>query len=436
MDAPLSDEESSFLETLPTVIMLQILSYLHWTDKLNLGEAIPSWEEALCSSIAWPHIDYREISLRCQKDRIVLYNCIEQYGAYIQSISISFRSALGIGGSQILKEIRCKCHNLSRLEFATTIWDPCGGVLFCQILSSCRQLKEVSLVKPSLVWGLGKVCKDSVLVPLIKDGHSSKITKLLLSSESLIDHEGTLDILKNFTRLRTLRVRREELSDDVLIHLARHSLANLSIFQDEEMPLSEPMVYTASVWEEVLNLQPAFHVNLVLRHIVLLRSLFPVMVPLRALVLVDLSASLTKGILDTISEHYHYTLEVFVYSKSYLVGSANLEDRRLPLALLDLACRCKKLHTLVYGFEISSTTALLLAHKRKLRHFSILLEELSFEFDWCHQPDWKPEYVEWLRQSGRSILTLEEEISKLLGYKWRVASDQSMFQDVSYFVNI
>lgn len=431
-----SVELHSMIESLPAVVATHVLSYLQWNDKLNVGVAIPSWEDHLHSPLSWSSVIYKEVSFRALHERNHLSECFARYGQYVQYISITFCYALGRSGAQILKEIKQNCTNLLSLEFTGTIWDTHGGSLLCQILSCCSKLKDVSLVKPSLVWGAGETGKDSVLVPLVRGGHAVKVTKLILCSESLIDHDGPLDVLRHFTHLRTLRIRREELSEPLLLHLASHSLSELSIYQDEEMPLSGPVIYTADVWEKIHSQKPAFHVNLVLTNIVLLRSLFPAVVPIRALVLVDLSASLTKGILDTISNHYQHTLEVFVYSKSYVIGCANLEDRRLPIALLDLVHKCHKLHTLIYGFEISSTTALLLAHKRRLTHLVILLEEMSFEFDWCHQADWTPTFTEWLRSSGKSMVNMEREISKLLGYEWRVATEHSMFQNVNHFINI
>ena len=351
-------------------------------------------------------------------------------------IHLSFRQALGRKGTNVLKLIASHCGHLKSLEVVGTIWDHPAGQWFINVLNSCAKIKDISIVRPSLVWGSADGGKDSLIIPLVKNGHADKVKQLILGSDSLVDHEGPLNLLTQFTTLRALRVRRNELTEDVLLHLTRNNLQSLSLFQDDEIPMGEHAVYTPDTWVSVLQSKPNFKLTLILRNVVVLRSLFPANAPIRALVLVDLSASLTKGILDTITQYYHNTLEIFVYTKSCVIGCAEMEDRRLPMALTDLVQHCQHLHTLVYGFEISSTTTLLIAQRRKLDNFAVLMDQISLEYDWTPRPEWTPQFVTWLRQSGSTMDALEREVSQLLGYEWKVITESNMAHFVGYFTNL
>ena len=424
------------IQTLPYVVVSHICSFLQWQEKLCALQAIPEWEFHIHNCEAWKYLAYREVAHRAQQERDELSGCLDKYGRYITGIHLSFRYALGRKGTTILKNIASHCSQLKSLEVVGTIWDHPAGQWFINVLNSCPKIKDLSIVRPSLVWGTADGGKDSLIIPLVKNGHSHKVTQLVLGSDSLVDHEGPLNLLTQFTNLHNLRIRREELSEEILLNLSKKHLCTLSLFQDEEMALGENAVYTSETWNKVIEAKPQFRLSLILRNIIVLRSLFPATAPIRALVLVDLSASLTKGILDTITQHYHRSLEIFVYTKSCVIGCAEMEDRRLPIALTDLVQHCKNLHTLVYGFEISSTTTLLIAQRRKLENFAVLVDQMSLEYDWTTRPEWSPQFVSWLRSSGSTMDTLEREVSQLLGYEWKVITESNMWRVVEYFINI
>lgn len=423
------------ISSLPSVACSNVLSHLSWEEKLHAVDVLPCWTEALCCSKAWPQLEYIELPSTKFLKRIDLCKCISAYGRYILRIRLCFHHHLEKRAAQIFREIAEHCWQLTHLEARKChVWSNRSEEAFCDILVRCPKLDFISLVKPTLVWTEGE---ENILTRIVALGQAHKIKELILSNESLVDHEGSLDILGEFKGVMRLKTRREELSEETFLELAKYGhLGRLSIFQDEEIPLVKPPLFSQVTWQSVLQSLPSLRLTLILRNIIVLRSGFPQLAPLRALVLVDLASTLTKGIVNTITQHYHNTLEIFVYSKSCLLGCAAMDDRRLPLALMDLAENCSLLHTLVYGFQISSTSVLLIAQARRLQHFSVLVEELSFDYDWQPRASWSPDFVKWLKGAGSSLEVMEAEVSRLMGAEWRVDTERHMWHYVHYYCNL
>ena len=423
------------ISELPMVAVANVLSYLHWKDKMAAVTAIPVWHNHLCTMKAWQALSYHEDASTKAEVRQKVSLCICTYGKYITRIKLAFHYWYPVGrrGRQVLHEIATHCSQLRKLCIADTVWSEQAEFALNRVLENCPKLHDLSLVRPVLAWSDED---DNVITIICKPRHAMKLTKLILTSESLLEHEGPLDILQNFISLHTLKIRRAELSEKLLLHLSQRKLKLLSVFLEEEVEYGTPMIYSSAVWEQVRQNSPNFVLHLVLKNIIVLRSSFPAGAPLTTLVMVDLSASLTKGIVDTITDQYCGTLETFVYTKSCQLDCAKVEDRRLPAALYDLVCGCNNLHTLVYGFQISSTTALMIAKARMLRHYVLLLDDVTFEQDWPVQPDWSAEFLSWLKESGSSLGSLETAVSELLRFPWRMSTHFSMWENVNFFVNL
>ena len=430
-----SGEEAEMVTQLPSVAVSYILSFLHWKDKLSVVAAIPPWFQALCTVSAWPMLAYHEDASTKAEERQRVSQCVSVYGKYLTAIKLAFHYWYPVGrrGTQILHEIANHCPLLRSLHIGDTVWSSRAETALRRILDNCKHLRSIALVRPVLAWSEEE---DNVVTILGQPQHARKLSSLLLTSVSLVEHEGPLLMLRNFTSLQSLKIRREELTAEVLEQLSRHSLGKLTVFLDEEVQYGTPMIYSSGTWQKVCTHKPQFILRLLLRNIIVLRSNFPASAPLQALVMVDLSASLTKGILDTIATQYSSTLQVFVYTKSYQLDCASLEDKRLPMALYDLAVNCPRLHTLVYGFQMSATTALMIAKARKLSHYVVLLDELTFTMDWPVSGEWTPEFHSWIKESSESLSTLELSITELLGFPWKVATEFTMWENVHFYTNL
>lgn len=425
------------LQNLPSIAACNIMSLLPWKEKLWMADHVCGWQAHLCTFQAWPSLEYEDSahSWRGRQQKKQILTCLSIYGRYITDITFYFKKDSEMHVERVLQTVGKSCANLKvvRIHNLHFCMDTLAD-MFVQMLVKCTKLKDVRLYFPETY-----LCSRGNIVNTVAlEGQSKKITELLLMNDSFDSHDGELDILEHFTSLRRLRIRRRELSTQVLLALVNNKLKTLSIFKDEECLLGEPLVYTPELWQHVLSFKPDFKTNLVLSNIVVVKTMFPAYAPLQAVIFVDLSSTLTKGKIDLISEYYSKTLEIFVYTQTNTYQSAEMADKRLPKSLPNLVNCCKKLRSLVYGYEISSTTLLLIANVRGLKHLVITEEELSYEMDWDSEEEWTEAFVSWLQQSGTDALALEAEISCMFGYNWRLATadNNDMREAVEYYSNL
>ena len=407
------------LNYLPSLVVSRILLYLPWQDKLSVVETLPSWEPHLCYPTSWSELQYT----REQGTVHQFIQCLQKYGNYISAVCVDVRYGPGVqlqAINQILNNMATFCPHLQRVKLWDIHWDDDVMRAFGDILENCAQLRDISLRQPVL-WG-SVDHHSSLLAMLARPEHSEKVRELVLGGVSLDGRDRPLQSLSQFSQLRVLRVRREELSDVLLMHLSTNSLERLTLFQDTDY--LGALTYSPGLWHHVLAQKPNFCVSLVLYNLTILRSMFSAQVPLITIVLVDLSTSLTKGILDTIAHNYHTTLETFVCAKDSKKDYTELNDRRLPASLIDLVRKCTRLHTLVYGFAISSATVLLIASERKLSQFVISADQLSLEIDEEQLENREPDFTNWLVTNKSSVSSLETEVSYQFGYDWTVANDE------------
>lgn len=60
-----------------------------------------------------------------------------------------------------------------------------------------------------------------------------------------------------------------------------------------------------------------------------------------------------------------------------------------------------------------------------VRRFSILKK---CDEDWLKIMDWSPEHYQWIKETSRSYVDTEKEVSKILKYKWHMLNENE-FRD-------
>lgn len=420
------------VEEFPSIVVTEILSYLPWNEKINATQAIWSWKPHLHTPAAWPVLLYcsegEENKYFVKEKRANLLICLKIYGKYLRHIDLAFGYKTGRTGLQILNAIANYCPNIQSFRFVPqenpgadsleeTPLTRSDVVAVCSVLCNCKQLKNVSIISPIIVWSNSP--GTNLLIELCSAGVADKVTELELISGSLLDHEGYLKLLRDFTSLKKLMVRREKINNEILLGLIRNGLQEVTLYQDEELELIDAQQLGEKFWNEVLKINPKFKVDLILQYILVIKDSFIKNMPLRSLVLDDLVNIVTKGVIDHLVMHYSESLESFTYTNLYL---ENFEsgDSRLPAALVTLVEKCQHLHTLRYGFPLSSTSILLLAKARKLRELTVPAVEVSYDFDWEVQKEWDMDFLLWLKTNCKSELLLEKAVSEVLGFEWHL----------------
>lgn len=426
---------ASIVEEFPSIVVTEILSHLTWNEKLNAVQAIWSWKPHLHTVGAWPVVRYgsegEENIYFIKEKRANFLICLKIYGKYMRHIELAFGYKTGRSGLQILNAIGSHCLNLHTFRFlpqenpgADSLEDTpltkADVSAVCVLLNNCKHLETVAVISPVLIWSNSP--GTNLLLEMLKENVARKVTELELVSGSLLDHEGYLKLLKEFTGLKKLMVRREKINNEILLRLVQNGLREITLYQDEELALVDAQQLGEKFWDDVLKINPHFKVDLILQYILVIKDSFVANMPLRSLVLDDLVNIVTKGVIDHLVSCYHQTLESFTYTNLYL---ENFEsgDTRLPGALVTMVTKCQKLFTLRYGFPLSSTSILLLANARKFHTLTIPAVEVTYEFDWQIQENWSADFCNWLQTSCRSENLLENAVSDLLGFEWHLYHD-------------
>lgn len=420
------------VEDFPSIVVTEILSYLSWNEKINAIQALWSWKPHLHTPGAWPLLRYcnegEENIYFVKEKRANLLICFKIYGKYMRHIDLAFGYKTGRTGLQILNAIANYCPNIQSFRFvpqenpetdslAETPLTRSDVVAVCSILSNCKQINSVSIISPIIIWSNSP--GSNLLLELCNADVANKVTELELISGSLLDHEGYLKLLREFSGLKKLMVRREKVNNEILLGLIRNGLQEVTLYQDEELELIDAQQLGEQFWNEVLKINPKFKVDLILQYILVIKDSFITNMPLRSLVLDDLVNIVTKGVIDHLVTYYSESLESFTYTNLYL---ENFEsgDSRLPAALVTMVEKCQHLHTLRYGFPLSSTSVLLLAKARKLRELTVPAVEVSYDFDWEVQKEWSIDFLQWLKTNCKSEALLEKAVSDILGFEWHL----------------
>lgn len=79
--------------------------------------------------------------------------------------------------------------------------------------------------------------------------------------------------------------------------------------------------------------------------------------------------------------------------------------------------------------RISTATVLLLAyHGKNLKWFFVRGNAVIIKTDWKQGSDWTDEFYSWLKVNSRSYALVENEVSQILGYKWRFLTDKEFMR--------
>jgi F-box protein 39 len=126
-----------------------------------------------------------------------------------------------------------------------------------------------------------------------------------------------------------------------------------------------------------------------------------------------------------IVEKYKYTLTKYGHELMPEFPSPQSFDDRIDTLMLMMARQCPNLTSLTIREAISTSTLLLLAKTAiNLCELNVRRRAVIESMDWPENQGNK-EFYEWLHMSSRSHETTEREISKLLGCRWTMLSDES-----------
>lgn len=123
-------------------------------------------------------------------------------------------------------------------------------------------------------------------------------------------------------------------------------------------------------------------------------------------------------------EMYKYTLTKYGHEMLPEFSLPQSFDDRIDTLMLMMARQCPNLTSLTIREAISTSTLLLLAKTAiNLCELNVRRRAVIASMDWPENQS-NQEFYEWLHTSSRSHETTEREISKLLGCRWTMLSEE------------
>ncbi|KAF6206845.1 hypothetical protein GE061_018081 [Apolygus lucorum] len=100
-------------------------------------------------------------------------------------------------------------------------------------------------------------------------------------------------------------------------------------------------------------------------------------------------------------------------------------NERMDPFFVMLVKECPKIETFVIREKVSTSTVLLVAEQCKsLKKYYVRRNAVILKCDWPCNPIWEDDYFNWLKKSSRSYEETENEVSRILGFRWKMLSDK------------
>lgn len=150
-----------------------------------------------------------------------------------------------------------------------------------------------------------------------------------------------------------------------------------------------------------------------------------------------------------IVEYYADTLQIFGHKLLPRFHQPKSFNERIDAQLIFLSKSCPNLHTLVSTFQFlfflkqisfltsiysnlqivrerisTATILILITHVRDLKYFYVRRNAVIIRNDWPKNPSWSEENYQWIKSTCQSYEKTEQEVSKILGYKWKMMTDK------------
>ncbi|KAK0167029.1 hypothetical protein PV327_004478 [Microctonus hyperodae] len=237
-----------------------------------------------------------------------------------------------------------------------------------------------------------------------------------------------------FLNLNVLVVSPQNLDQDVLELLGYTNLRHMHIFQNRYSPVDTTVQLPKNpAWIKLRKNNPKLMVHFEVESIkpeVLLPIEFPDhnAIPCRSIVINNPTVQISVSTMLAQAINFHSTLAVYVIKglpKYYLHRNF---AKRLDEIIVRLCQTCPNIHTLMIHDKISTSTILeIVSTAKALRYFYVRRNVVLKRCDkaWTTIGNgWTTEHEHWIKSNCNSYERTENEVSKILGYRWHMLSDK------------
>lgn len=440
VDQESSSDSARQMSIMPSVVVGKILSYLSWKDKLSAAAAIPLWNDHLRTPDAWQWfcMDDVHASSDHQIDQLSKVNemtrwCIRHYGHFFQNCIVVL-CCTDESAFQLLDDVKTYCTNVKtlRIYHATRTrfsnqeqLDKYVSALK-QVIAECRALRYFTLCNLDYVpfnWsdGLTELLRSLAVDPLVK---AIKELELYHVNNTVLP----VIHLASFVNLRKLMCPIQVLNTEIVAGLKNLRQLFLVVSSDASV-ISFGEVHHRLNWQVIVTVHPTLEVHYL--YSTFLHKSLIVPNPLAHSVVIGERCEYPiciHEVVDAIVESYGKTLRCFVQQSTFLISK-----NELPSLYATLVKGCPLLHTFLVSVPIPAAAVSLVAANRRLRNLWVQDEKISFKFyPRSDMGKFRPyddvEYVDWWETTIGSLDSLQQQLTKFLGFSWKPLDDVEMME--------
>ncbi|CAG9819405.1 unnamed protein product [Phaedon cochleariae] len=374
----------------------------------------------MCLSSVGKH--FKHLTIQPMLNFYNLYEFMNMISWYTEQRERKENVELGVGSNIKFLKFTFPCNMTARADAERIRLFGTGGKLLQalrRLMGNLKKLQELQLIDLMLDAKEAQHLLDEVCdtcVTTLRSLHVINTTRVPYQ----ILHAGI------FLNLWELHISPQNLGDDLVELLGFTKLKHLHIVQNRYTSNDIYVTPVSSyVWKKCRQNNAFLSVHLQVESRKEKVVIWQENAAVRTLLYDSPHIGLRTEDLVTAIELYKEDLRIYGHKNIPRFHRSKSFNERIDENLMMLIRQCKFLSTLVIAERISTSTVLLLAYfGRNLKWLLIRGNAVIIKSDWKQSPDWTQEFYTWLKVNSRSYASVENEVSQILGYKWRFLTDK------------
>ena len=447
-------EESTWAE-LPGILLEDIFCLLSWRDRHTCSQVCRNWYDQFGSPRLWKQLEVKDTTFTYHRHNLYqgylrevsthkVQTCLTTIGHYVKKIIIyqnpnfhNLYKFINVFGTfleffeeypmPLLKELQFTfaCETIDTWTHEPVVLGT-GGRLLETLKHLLGNLKGIEKLVFNHLLLEGKDFIGLLQDFVIGNKDSLKYLEML----NCVKYRHPLTHAALFSKLETLLISPTQLSDTMLLMLAeRTNIKKMVIVQDRYTGTAEPL--SSKSWWEAKALAPDLRVHLKVCGRVWPDTdiLIQPLAPVEAVVYDCCHAQVSTQTVVAVSDEYKTSLRIYAHLALNRKYRSKSFYERADTTLVLLIRECTRLTTLMISERVSTCTLLVIAKECKsLQEFYVRKNAIILKCDWPKSLDWTDLFYKWLRDKSQAYDTVEEEISKILGYQWELLRDKDFLQ--------
>ncbi|KAJ8668078.1 hypothetical protein QAD02_009741 [Eretmocerus hayati] len=472
------DKDYSHWDQLPDILLEEVFTYLNMRERYYASLVCRNWYRAFKLPYVWSTFTLEDTTLTRGKynyysgwqyvlDHMRTSNCLNKVGKnfkclvfepmmnfynlyeFMNMISwyserhalMEDTSEIGVGTNIRRLKFTFPCNMANRDNPETMRLFGTGGKLLEALK---RLMKNLENIKSLELIDLMLDSKEAIhLMDDLCSSCTQTLSKLVLINTTRFHcpllHVGV------FLNLETLVISPQNLHEDVVELLGYTQLRHLHILQNRYSPreLVGNLPKNAS-WKKMKMNNPKLKVHFEIESkkssdiVLAFDAHMHSQIPVHSIVLDNPNTQIPTSIILSHAMYFGSTMRIYALKGLTRYYLPKKFSKRIDETLVKFCKLCPNLHTLMIRDKISTATLLeIVSSAKSLRRLYVRRNVVikKCDADWLICGGWSVEHHKWIKDNCHSYEKTENEVSRILGYRWYMLSEKE-FADQSITLHL